>query len=301
MKDQPQSPPSQSEPQPVAYDSEGRALYHHPSSSGESRNQSQSQQTTSNQASPSSPRQPTSIVNTRPEAYQGQNFNPQIRAQYANEPSFVHTTRSHNPYVPEISDVLRRKHEESRKQFPLLNLSEGEFVLLQIRRHPIGIVMPIGITLFIVVLLLVTLILTPDFYAADSHLVSVLPPISTMVGAILLLILFAGIVGGVAVWVYMKNRFFLTNESIIQEIQQGLFSRHEQTVSLGSIEDASFKQYGIIPHMFNYGLMRLSTEGEETTYRFNYVENPKQQVAIVNNAVENFKNGRPVGVEFLDE
>ena len=46
--------------------------------------------------------------------------------------------------------------------------------------------------------------------------------------------------------------------------------------------------------------MRLSTEGEETTYRFNFVEDPKRQIAIVNNAVESFKNGRPVGTEFLD-
>ena len=47
--------------------------------------------------------------------------------------------------------------------------------------------------------------------------------------------------------------------------------------------------------------MRLSTEGQETTYRFNYVERPKEQVAIVNNAVESFKNGRPVGLEYLDD
>lgn len=41
-------------------------------------------------------------------------------------------------------------------------------------------------------------------------------------------------------------------------------------------------------------MIRLSTEGEETTYRFNYVANPKRQTAILNNAVEAFKNGRPV-------
>jgi hypothetical protein len=39
----------------------------------------------------------------------------------------------------------------------------------------------------------------------------------------------------------------------------------------------------------------LSTEGDETTYRFNYVTNPKYYIAILNNAVEAFKNGRPVG------
>lgn len=142
------------------------------------------------------------------------------------------------------------------------------------------------------------LVLVPDYYATSL----VTPPfsIATVITGILVVMLFAGLIGGIAIWVYLRNQFFLTNESVIQEIQHGLFSRHEQTVSLGSIEDASFKQYGIIPHIFGYGLMRLSTEGQETTYRFNYVEHPKEQVAIVNNAVEAFKNGRPVGSEYLD-
>ena len=92
----------------------------------------------------------------------------------------------------------------------------------------------------------------------------------------------------------MNNRFFLTNESVIQEIQTTLLAHHEQTVSLANIEDASYQQAGIFQMMFNYGSIRLSTEGDETTYRFYYVSNPKVQIAILNNAVEAFKNGRPV-------
>ena len=86
----------------------------------------------------------------------------------------------------------------------------------------------------------------------------------------------------------------MTNERVIQEIQESLFSRREQTVSLGSIEDASFHQSGIVQTLFNYGTIRLSTEGEETTYIFRYVANPRAQVAVLNNAIEAFKNGRPV-------
>ena len=93
---------------------------------------------------------------------------------------------------------------------------------------------------------------------------------------------------------YAQNRFFLTNESVIQEIQLSLFSKREQTVSLGNIEDASFSQKGILQTFFNYGSIRLSTEGDETTYRFQYVANPRHEIAILNNAVEAFKNGRPV-------
>ncbi len=280
MKDQqPSHDPHMS--QPVAYDTEGRPLYHHP---------------------PQAPVQPTSIVTTRPDAHDGHNFDPKIRAQYANEPSIVHATRPHEPKVPDMSDALRRKHEESKRLYPFLNLSEGEFVLMRIRRHPIGLFIPTSITALVLVLLSVGLVLAPDFYSSRTTTTFIdMPPITTVIGGILLLMLFAGLLGGIAIWVYLQNQFFLTNESVIQEIQHGLFSRHEQTVSLGSIEDASFKQYGILPHIFGYGLMRLSTKGEETTYRFNYVENPKEQIAIVNNAVESFKNGRPVGVDFLNK
>jgi uncharacterized membrane protein YdbT with pleckstrin-like domain len=111
---------------------------------------------------------------------------------------------------------------------------------------------------------------------------------------ILGLIVLIGIGGYIAIWVYLRNTFYMTNESVIQEIQTSLFSRREQTVSLGSIEDASFRQNGIVQTLFNYGTIRLSTEGEETTYRFQYVSNPKAQIAKLNNAIESFKNGRPV-------
>ena len=100
--------------------------------------------------------------------------------------------------------------------------------------------------------------------------------------------------GAVSLWIYLQNHFYMTNESVIQEIQGSLFYRHEQTVSLGSIEDASFLQSGIIQTLFNYGTIRLSTEGEETTYIFHFVANPRKQIAIINNAIEDFKNGRPV-------
>lgn len=121
-----------------------------------------------------------------------------------------------------------------------------------------------------------------------------MPSLTTVFGIALLFIGLVALGGAVALWIYLQNQFYLTNESVIQEIQESLVSRHEQTVSLGSIEDASFRQSGIIQTILNYGTIRLSTEGEETTYIFQYVANPRQQIAIINNAIEDFKNGRPV-------
>lgn len=276
----PEQPDTPQEAQPVAYDAEGRPLYHHP-------------------VVDTPPAEPTtqSHITTRPQAYEGNNFDPQIRAQYANEPGTIHAARAHEPEVPQMSERLKNKCEQSHREYPHLNLSEGEFVIMSIKRHPIGLFIPVALTMLITVLLGSLLMLYPDIYTASLQ---TLPGVVVVSAVLIMMLLLTLLGGGIAVWVYLQNQFFLTNESVIQEIQHSLFSRHEQTVSLGSIEDASFKQYGILPFIFNYGLMRLSTEGQETTYRFNYVANPKAQVAIVNNAVEAFKNGRPVGSEYLD-
>lgn len=268
--------------QPAAYDSEGRPLYYQ-----EAPDQEQDSR-------------PLSHVRSKPESYDGHNFNPRLRAQYANEPGIVHAKREVEPVVGEISAKLRQKHEESMRLYPTLNLTEGEFVVLRITRHPIGLFIPVFTTALALVILTTFMLLVPDLYSTlqpslASGSDAFLPSEGLIVSILLLVILFVLFLGGSSIWVYQRNRFFLTNESVIQEIQLSLFSHHEQTVSLGSIEDASFRRQGILQHIFDYGSIRLSTEGEETTYRFAYVEHPKDQIAIVDNAVECFKNGRPVG------
>ena len=207
-------------------------------------------------------------------------------------PQVVYLSRAVEPVEPKISPEVKARHEESMRLFPQLNLSEAEYVISAVRRHPIGLFFPIGITIFLIALV-ASFIINFKIMAPALGLEGVISYESFTLIGILLITLFA-IGGYIAVWVYVNNRFFLTNESVIQEIQHSLFSKHEQTVSLQNIEDASFLQHGIIQSMLNYGSIRLSTEGDETTYRFYYVANPKEQIAILNNAVEAFKNGRPV-------
>lgn len=276
--------PHNETPQPVAYDAQGRPLYLHPP--------------TPAPVTPETPLTPPDLparqshVTTRPEAFVGQNFDPQLRSQYANEPEVVHAIRPVDPQPFQVSDEIRQKHEASARRYPFLNLSEAEYVILDIKRHPIGIIIPMAITAALAVAILVFAALYPSLLTTMTTVM--MPSPATVFGIALLLVLLTVMGGAVALWVYLQNQFFMTNESVIQEIQHSLFSRHEQTVSLGSIEDASFRQDGIIQMLFNYGTIRLSTEGEETTYVFHYVANPKRQIATLNNAIEAFKNGRPV-------
>lgn len=221
---------------------------------------------------------------------------PQSQQETTPAPSQVHFARSAEPAKPTISVELQAKHDESVKKYPFLNLSEGEYVISAVRRHLIGLLIPVAITVFLVMIIIVLMGVYPmlvDSMRQTNQSIPI-PKIGDifLIGVLFIALFLVG--GYIAVWVYLNNKFFLTNESVIQYIQTSLFQKHEQTVNLGNIEDASFYQKGILQTLLNYGLIRLSTQGDETTYRFQYVSNPKQQIALLNDAVEAFKSGHPV-------
>lgn len=210
-------------------------------------------------------------------------------------PQVVYMTRPIDPHQQDVPEEIKKKHEASKQAYPQLNLSDGEFVISAIRRHPIGL-----LSIWAVVAIGVVIIFAGSSYllaSTESVLGRKLSPEMLMNGGLVLLltaVLF--VLGGIiATVVYQANRFYLTNESVIQHIQTSLFSKKDQTISLANIEDASYRQRGVLQTILNYGSIRLSTEGEETTYRFNLVANPRREIDTLNNAVEAFKNYRPVG------
>ena len=208
-------------------------------------------------------------------------------------PQVVYVTRPMDPMPQHVSDAAKEKHEASKKQYPFLNLSEGEYVISAIKRHPVGL-LQIWTIVAIVFLVLFGFLaavaggLFGDTGGSDGF------PVEVVAIPLLLVAVIALLYGFIETSVYNSNEFFLTNESVIQFIQTSLFTKRQQTVSLGNVEDASYSQSGILPSMLNYGQLRLSTEGDETTYRFSYASHPEKQIAVLNNAVEAFKNGRPV-------
>lgn len=228
-------------------------------------------------------------ANAAPPVQQGSGIYQAVRTVEAPRLVNVSPSAIHSADVPENIDEL---HNESVRQYPMLNLSEAEYVITSIRRHPIGIIGTIVGSGILVCLIIAGIILYPSVVTATDVNDPPNVGIIALVGIIL-----AAIIAGFAymnVWIYQANKFFLTNESVIQNIQLSLFSKREQTISLGNVEDASFHQDGVLQSMFDYGSIRLSTEGDETTYRMSYVAAPRQQVAKLTNAVEDFKNGRRI-------
>lgn len=209
-------------------------------------------------------------------------------------PHQMYYSRPHAPAHPVIPPHVQEKHEQSKRRYPHLNLSEGEYVITDVARHPIGL---IRIWFFVAVGIAAVIGSIFLFSAGNGESGGLLsmglsPTILAIISITTILVALA--MGYLATFVYTANHMYLTNESIIQNIQITPFAKRQQTVSLSNVEDASYAKHGILSTILDYGEVRLSTEGEETTYQFTYANHPEKEVTLLNNAVEAFKHGRPI-------
>lgn len=240
--------------QPVAYDANGRPLYAHP---------------------------PADVPTTPPPVtFEASQPQPQ---QHVPQPTPVV-----DPEPVAASDEVLARHLKSRSTYPTLNLSEGEHVIKEIRRHPIGLVPIIGAASLVFVAGLVLLLLYPMIEKSAAP--GAFPPFSSIVLPVAMVIIFIALIAYAAATIYNANRFFLTNESVIEEIQNSLFARKEKTVGLHSIEEVTFRQDNIFQNMFDYGTVLMTIEGH-TIYTFQYVGNPKALVDLLVNTIEDSKRG----------
>jgi len=207
----------------------------------------------------------------------------------------VHLVRPSEPEQQVISDSTKLKHQKSKKVFPDINLSAGEYVIASVERHSIGLFLPVIIG-FLLIIFALFFLLNFDFMTKSVGPMSTFVGVdsSTIIPPVTMFIILVILGMYVSYYVYYNNKLYLTNESIIQKVQISIFSKRERVVSLMDIEDLSFTQKGIFQQMFDFGSIRLSTEGEGTVYHFNFVKNPKEAIATLSNAVEAFKYGRAI-------
>lgn len=193
---------------------------------------------------------------------------------------------------PVFDETLKLKHDKSVKNYPNLNLCDEEFVITSVRRHPIGLFAPF-IAGILVIAIVFLAIFNSDSITRSLNLTGQIASPGVMMMISMLIASLAVIFVYISYYIFFNNKYYLTNENIIQIIQKGLFKKQEQTVSLSRIEDSSFSQNDVLQQMFNYGSIRLSTVGDENTYSLTYVANPKVQIDILNDIVEIYKKEHP--------
>jgi hypothetical protein len=92
--------------------------------------------------------------------------------------------------------------------------------------------------------------------------------------------------------VYWQNQWVVTTDSITQVIQNGLFGRQVSQLSMENLEDVTVIQDGIMPHLFNYGLLKAETAGERSKFVFLYCPNPNQVAREILDTHEKFLEDR---------
>ena len=177
------------------------------------------------------------------------------------------------------SSLARIRHARSKQDFPFLKLEEHEYIELLITRSKKGLVLIWVGALLGMVILGVALALVIN---AITRGVVLNPQSMTyfwlFLGGLYAILILSALISSK---VYLANKFFVTNKRVIYYAQDSLFAKSANIIELSRIEDVSYKQSGLLDHLFSFGTLRLSTVGDETTYTFPFVDTPDDELELI--------------------
>jgi hypothetical protein len=174
----------------------------------------------------------------------------------------------------------------------VLQMDSDERVMATIERSKIGLVPIIFFAFFIIIVTFIGLFMTGNYRSEVAEVIPLPMVILVIVAVATLLEIFTYI----AFIIYIRNKLIVTNESIIQHLQRGLFHRHISQLSVGNVEDVTVNQNGILAHFFNYGTIIIETAGEQSNFVFPLAKNPYEAAKVVIECHESYLKIRPEAV-----
>ncbi|MBS7346776.1 MAG: PH domain-containing protein [Candidatus Sacchiramonaceae bacterium] len=194
-------------------------------------------------------------------------------------------------------EVIAKRHEESKRRYPHVAIDDDEYVVVSVKRHPLGMfgIILMGMISFVLVASIwITICFMPNglnlTQSAKNNL---------SLGAVAVLVLIA-VFSYIGLMIYRRNQFIVTNERIIQKISTGLLDQQRQTINLEAIEDISYYQKGLMSHLFHYGTIRMSTVGDESTYTFTWVPQPHNYTDFLGDVVEDARENQFITDETME-
>ena len=180
--------------------------------------------------------------------------------------------------------LAKIRHERSVKDFPFLELEDNEYVEYAFKRARIWLNLILGgLAAGLIFILFAFLLVLLGKDSLDTTGVSFL---YIILGSLLLAVFAIGVF---TLIVYHGNKLFITNKHVIQMTMLSPMASSVNMIDLSSIEDTSFSQNGIMQKMFGYGMFRLSTVGEETTYTFKKSDITPEELRAVSKLVTKAK------------
>ncbi len=177
----------------------------------------------------------------------------------------------------QLSPRDQADHDRSVHDYPQIKFEPTEFVVVDVVRSIVGLVY-----IWLAALVVFAAIVGIAVLIAQTSTANIQGSISIAV----FIAAFGSFVGGlIATYVFRSSYFIVTNQRVFARVQYAPFSYRSQAVEIEHVEDCSVRQGGILPTLFNYGTIRLSTVGDEHTYSFSFVKDPQTQMNIINRVV----------------
>lgn len=177
---------------------------------------------------------------------------------------------SSSPTLPAEPDVVPQPTADSKQTQTEPLIEPGEKLISVVRRHPIGlfaIYLGAGVAIAAVITLYV-------FVSSDKVFKGFSSSASGAVGLALIAALLLLVVLAVMVRVYKQSKLVVTDKSLIQVLQKGLFSRKISRLSMSNVEDVNAEKSGIFQTILNYGTLTIETAGEEDNFIFPWCPDP---------------------------
>lgn len=195
------------------------------------------------------------------------------------------------------AELSKVQHARSAKDFPEIDLEQDEYVVLYIKRSRIGLAFIWAVVAIMVVAMSLVLIFFVNSDASLDNTVFQMNDAAShyfrLIIFILYVLFFFG--GFVAQNIYDSNYIYVTNRRIIQKSRSTIFANSTNIIELRRIEDVSFHQSSLVDHICNFGTLRMSTVGEETTYTLKYVDTPHDEVKTISHLVYECKKDKEDG------
>lgn len=151
-------------------------------------------------------------------------------------------------------------------------LLPDEKLLFVLRRHPIGI-----IYIYLQVLAAVLTIFTIGYLASPTLFDSLSDTaFRALLGAGILAMALLVFILLIATYVYRLSMLIVTDKSLMQVVQSGLFVRRVSRFTMSDVEDVTAEQKGIFATLFNYGTLTVQTAGTADNFLFTYCPNPNK-------------------------
>lgn len=177
----------------------------------------------------------------------------------------------HPPNEPTPSTAPQSKLEVPGKDLAVTQ--PGEVTIFKIKHHPIGIMLIYtGITLVLAALAALAFAILPEL---DNTVGSSDGAVALGTVGFVILSLICIIYAYIVTHIYWGNSWILTSDSITQIEQTSLFHSQSSQLSLEHIEDVGAVQSGVLSHVFNYGILKVETAGEQGRFHFTYCPNPR--------------------------